>query len=160
MRHSLPAGLLGLLFYASPLQASDVGFNINLSIGNQPAPRVVRAMPVVIEEPPLFLYPPQLGFAVAVGIPYDLIYIEGRYYMLHDDRWYVGSRYDGPWQAIRHKHLPPGLRKHKVQYIHDCRDREYHSYRRVYDDGGYRGRVYHPDKDRHKHKHKRKHDDD
>ncbi len=158
MRHTLGAGLLGLLLFASPLQASDVGFNINLSIGNQPAPRVVRPVPVIIEEPPVFLYPAQLGFAVAVGIPYDLIYIEGRYYLYDDDIWYVGSRYDGPWTVVKHKHLPPGLRKHKVKYIHDCRDREYHSYRKVYHDSGYRGKIHHPGKDKHKRKHKR--DDD
>jgi len=158
MQRKILAGLIGLLLISAPLQASDVGFNINLSVGNQPAPRVVRAVPVVIEEPPMFLYPPQLGFAVAIGIPYDVVYLEGRYYLYDADIWHVSSRYNGPWVKVKHKHLPPGLRKHKYREIVECRDREYHSYRKASHDGHYRGKTHKPGKDKHKRKHK--HDDD
>lgn len=158
MQPKILAGLIGLLLAAAPVQASDVGFNVNLSIGNQPAPRVVHAVPVVIEEPPIFLYPPQLGFAVAIGIPYDMVYIEGRYYMFRDEVWLVSSHYNGPWGRVKHKHLPPGLRKHKYREIVECRDREYHSYRLASHDGHYRGKSYKPGKEKHRRKHER--DDD
>jgi hypothetical protein len=164
MQGKFLAGLVGLALCSAPVQASDVGFNINLSLGNQPAPRVVRAVPVVhsvpvvIEEPPMFLYPPQLGFAVAIGIPYDVVYLEGRYYLYDDDVWHVSSHYSGPWQRVKHKHLPHGLRKHKYREIVECRDREYHSYRTASHDGHYRGKVHHPGREKHKRKHK--HDDD
>lgn len=161
MQHKILAGLFCLLLISAPLQASDVGFNVNLSIGNQPAPRVVHAVPVVhsvpviIEEPPVFLYPPQLGFAVAIGIPYDMVYIEGRYYLFSGDVWHVSSHYNGPWGKVKHKHLPPGLRNHKYRDIVESRDREYHSYRLASHDGHYRGKTYKPGKEKHKRKHKR-----
>ncbi|MHB1399460.1 MAG: hypothetical protein ACYDAI_17515 [Trichloromonadaceae bacterium] len=158
MHRKVLAGLIGLLLTSAPLHASDVGFNINLSLGNQPAPRVVRAVPVVIQEPPMFLYPPQLGFAVAIGIPYDVVYLDGRYYLYDDDIWHVSSRYNGPWQRVKHKHLPPGLRKHKYREIVEYREREYVVYRGAGHDDHYRGKVHHPGREKHKRKHK--HDDD
>jgi hypothetical protein len=161
MQRKILAGLIGLLLSSAPLHASDVGFNVNLSVGNQPASRVIRTAPVVVEEAPVFLYPPRLGFAVAIDIPYDMVFIEGRYYLFQDDVWLVSPHYNGPWGVVKHKHLPPGLRKHKVREIVEYRDREYHSYRKASHDGHYRGRVHHPGKDKHKEKHrgKHKHDD-
>lgn len=159
MQGKILAGLVGLLLTSAPLQASDVGFNVNLSVGNQPAPRVVRAAPVVFEEPPVFLYPPRLGFAVAVDIPYDMVYIDGRYYLYQDDSWLTSPRYNGPWVVVHHDHLPRGLRKHRVREIVECRDREYVVYRKAGHDDHYRGKVYSPGRGKHKNKHKHKHDD-
>lgn len=158
MQRNIVPGVIGLLLISAPLQASDLGFNINLSVGNQPGPQVVQALPVVIEEPPVFLYPPQLGFAVAIGIPYDLVYLDGRYYMFRNDVWHVSSHYNGPWGQVKPKHLPRGLRKHPYRQIVECRDREYHSYRLASHEGDYRGKTYKPGKDKHRHKHQ-KHDD-
>ncbi|MRS05897.1 hypothetical protein EG832_22160, partial [bacterium] len=31
--------------------------------------------PVVIEEPPEFIQPPEVGFYVATGVPYDLFFV-------------------------------------------------------------------------------------
>lgn len=161
MQGKILTGIFGLILISAPLQAADVDFNVNLNVGNQPASRAVRAIPVVIEEPPVFLYPPRLGFGVAVDIPYDLVYIDGRYYLYQDDAWLVSPGYNGPWGVVGHDHLPPGLRKHQRRDIIDNRDREYVVYRKAGRDDHYRGKTHHPGRDKHKQKqkHKNKHDD-
>jgi hypothetical protein len=109
-----------------------------------PAPRVV------VEEPPLFLAPPSLGFSVAVGIPYDMVYVSGSYYLYQGDVWYRSPYYNGPWHVVKRKHLPPGLRKHKFDRIRYIRDEEYRHYRG--NEARYRGRHFRPDKERKEHR--------
>lgn len=116
-----------LLFVASLAQAVDVGFQLNISGGKtlQPAPQPG----FVIAEPPVFLMPATLGFQVAVGIPYDMFLISGRYYAFHDNVWYAGPSYNGPWGVVKYKNLPPGLQKHRVENMRAFRDEEYRSYK-------------------------------
>ena len=141
--------------------ASNVGVDIH--IGNQPvvvpAPVPVPVpppapAPVVIEEPPLFLYPPELGFGVAVGVPYDIFYISGFYYLNRGDIWYRSDYYNGPWMVTRYKSLPPGLRRHRFERIHYYRDREYRHYQDEHD--RYHGRHFRPEKERRKMEHERR----
>jgi hypothetical protein len=138
---------IGILLATSAAQASDVGFNLNLNIGNR---RPVYGVPVVpapafmIPAPPVFLAPPGLGFSVAIDIPYDMVHIDGAYYVYHGDTWHRGSHYNGPWTPVRHEHLPYGLRKHKRHEIISYRDREYRHYREHDHRDNYRGRVYRP----------------
>ncbi|HEX9023267.1 MAG TPA: hypothetical protein VF799_05450 [Geobacteraceae bacterium] len=135
--------------------ASNVGVGVDIHIGNQPvlvpAPVPVPVPvpvppppPVVIEEPPLFLYPPELGFGVAVGLPYDVFYVSGSYFLNRGNVWYRAPYYNGPWAVTRYRALPPGLRRHRYEQIHYYRDRDY----REYQAGGdrYRGRYYRPDR--------------
>ena len=131
--------------------ASNVGVGVDIHIGNQPhvapAPVPVYAPPpppVVIEEPPMFLYPPELGFGVAVGLPYDVFFISGTYYLNRGDVWYRGPNYNGPWVTTGYRALPPGLRRHKFERIHYYRDREYRSYQSGHD--RYHGRHFRPEK--------------
>ena len=62
---------------ASVVQAADISFGIN-----------VGGPPIVIAQPPDFLYPPELGFGVAVGVPYDMFYASGVYYVFRGGGWY------------------------------------------------------------------------
>lgn len=135
------------------LFAGDVGVNLNINVGH-PAPVIVAPapVPVVVTEPPLFLVPPTLGFSVAVGVPYDMFFVDGRYYVYKGSRWYSGRDYDGPWTVIVRDRLPPKLRKHRYEKIVLIRDEEYHHYRR--DRDRYHGRHYRPNR------HDRQHDDD
>lgn len=108
-------------------------------------------VPIIVPDPPLFLLPPQLGFRVAVDSPYDLFLVDQRYYVFKDRAWYVGPAYNGPWKAIGIERLPPGLRKHRLQFIRGERDREYRRYRgeRDYDrKHGYRPERRSDDDDR------------
>jgi hypothetical protein len=116
--------------------AGEVHVNVNVGI---PAP-----VPIIVVEPPLFLVPPSLGFAVAVDA--DLFHIDNRYYSCRNGIWYVGPRFNGPWTGIRHDRLPRGLRKHKLEKVRAFRDEEHRQYRR--DERGYRGHAFRPEHER------------
>lgn len=150
MKKSFISAVLAATLAVSTAQAADVGFDLNIRVGNQP-PAVAVPVPVpapapvvVIEEPPVFVYPPALGFYVAVGVPYDIVLVGNSYYLHRGDAWYRSGSYNGPWRVVKHKHLPPGLRKHRFERISKFRDEEYRAYRQERDH--YRGRHFRPDK--------------
>jgi len=122
---------LALFHTAAPAGADDFSFSIN--VGGPPA---------VLAQPPDFLYPPELGFGVAVGVPYDMFYLSGVYYIYRGGGWYRTSSYGGSWVRLRHRELPPELRRYKIARIHEFRDREYRGYSR--DRDHYRGRFFRP----------------
>jgi hypothetical protein len=149
MRKTIVFATFAAALTVTPVQASNVGVDLNVRIGNQP-PAVAVPVPapapvVVIEEPPLFLYPPGLGFYVAVGVPYDLLYFDNQYYLFRGNTWHRASHFNGPWVVVRHKHLPPGLRRHRIERIRVIRDDEFRVYDR--DRGHFRGKHFRPDKE-------------
>jgi len=95
--------------------------NVNVNIG-PPAP-------VIVQAPPEMLFLTDPGVYVAVGIPYDVYFISGRYYYFHSNHWFWGPGYRGPWTYVEYRTLPPGLRKYKVVKLREYREREYHVYR-------------------------------
>jgi hypothetical protein len=153
---------------ASAASAADVGFDVNLHLGNQPQqvvvpapvapptrvivrepvappPQVIVREPappavVTIEDDVDFVYPAQLGFYVAVGVPYDLFYVRNNYYLFRDGRWLRAPGSRGPWVATRYRELPPGLRRHDMERIRAYRSAEYDIYR--HDRDHYRGRYF------------------
>ncbi|HJV34827.1 hypothetical protein [Geomonas sp.] len=146
---------------ASAALAGNVGVDINLHLGNQPqqvivpapqpAPVIVPAPPaaVVVPAPPAtvviendvdFVYPSQLGFYVAVGVPYDLFYLRNNYYLHRDGRWFMASGSHGPWYPARYRELPPRLRRYDMAKVRAYRNAEYDVYRR--DRDHYRGRHF------------------
>jgi hypothetical protein len=112
--------------------------NVNISVG-VPLPQVV------LPAPPEFIYPPALGFYVAVDVPYDIFLVRGTYYLYRDNGWYRARHYSGPWRVVEHRHLPPGLRKHSYDRIRYYRDDEYRSW--SHDRKHYKGRYFRPEKD-------------
>lgn len=128
------ASALALLQTASVAQAQGVSFSIN-----------VGGPPIVVEQPPDFLYPAELGFGVAVGVPFDMFYLSGMYYVYRGGGWYRSSNYGGGWAKMRYRDLPPGLRRHKIERIHAFRDREHRMY--VRDRDHYRGKYFRPGHD-------------
>ena len=141
---------------ASVASAGNVGVDLNLHLGNQPQQVVIPApvapppAQVIVREPapPVvtidddvdFVYPAQLGFYVAVGVPYDLYYVRGNYYLFRDGRWFSAPRSHGPWVVTRYRELPPGLRRHGIERIRAYRSAEYDIYR--HDRDNYRGRHF------------------
>jgi hypothetical protein len=75
------------------------------------------------------VYLAEPGMFVAVGIPYDVYFLSGRYYYFHGDNWFWASGYSGPWVHVVRKNLPPGLTKYKVVQLRDFREREYKAYK-------------------------------
>jgi len=153
MRRALPVLLAAALFGASPALATDIGLDLNVHLGSR-APA-----PIIVDEAPLFLVPAALGFQVAVGVPYDMFHIDGRFYLCREKAWYVAAYYGGPWTAVSRDRLPPGLAKRRYAEIIALRDEEYRHYEKERDH--YKGRTYRPGKggkDGHgkgKHKHDR-----
>ena len=146
-----------LMFCASASYAGNVGVDLNIHLGEQPRPVIVREPEPVYQpayqpvyQPPVqqiqvdedvqFIYPGQLGFYVAVGLPYDLFYVQNSYYLYRDGRWSRASRSQGPWVFVDRRGLPPGLRRHRIERIHQYRDQEYVVYRR--DQERYRGKHF------------------
>jgi uncharacterized membrane protein YgcG len=102
-----------------PARAAEV--NINVNIGAPP--------PVVVVERPTMVYLGEPGLFVAVGVPYDIYFVSGRYYYFHGNNWFWAAGYGGPWVHVVHKSLPPGLQKYKIVQLRDFREREYRVYK-------------------------------
>jgi len=132
MRKLMALASVVVLFQAATVaQAADISFRIN-----------VGGPPIVITQPPDFLYPPELGFGVAVGVPYDMFYISGSYYVYRGGGWYRTPHYGGNWIKMRQRELPRELRRHNIARIHQFRDREHRVY--VKDRDHYRGKYFRP----------------
>src|SRR5262245_39191246 len=112
-------GLFLLTCAAVPTVEAQV--NVNIRIG-EPPPVAVSAQPAMIMLPEPQMY-------VAVGVPYDIYFVSGRYYYFHGGHWFFGPGYGGPWTYVAFDGLPPGLRKYKVKQLHEFREREYKVYR-------------------------------
>jgi hypothetical protein len=138
------------------VHASNVDFSVGINIGNQPrvavpvpvappATPVYAPPPVVIDEPPEFIAPPELGFYAAVGVPYDLFFVGSRYYLCRGNAWYAAPNYNGPWVSVRYKTLPWSLRRYPSERVRYFRDAGYRHYR----EGGnpyWERHHFHPEK--------------
>lgn len=87
-----------VLFQTASVAQADIGFSIN-----------VGGPEIVVSQPPDFLYPPGLGFGVAVGVPYDMFYLDGTYFVFRGGGWYRTSYYGGDWVRVRTRCQPPPL---------------------------------------------------
>ncbi|MBI3621077.1 MAG: hypothetical protein HY208_02660 [Nitrospirae bacterium] len=103
---------------AAPVRAE---VNVNINVGVPP--------PIVVEAPPEMVLLPEPGIYVAIGIPFDIFFISGRYYYFHGGNWFWASGYGGPWVHVGYKSLPPGLRKYKVEKLREFREREFKVYK-------------------------------
>jgi len=141
---------VGLLLVAAPCQAADAGSDPNSRVRNRPPEVMVQPPPptvvvegpaLVIEEPPVLVEPPNLGFYLAIGVPYEMFYLAKRYYLLADEVWYRSRHYNGPWQEVSFKRLPAPLRKYKMERIRQIREEQYQFFE---EEGRYRGRSFQP----------------
>lgn len=93
------------------------------------APAVIDE-PVAYEEAPEFIMPPELGFYVAVGIPYDLFFYNNFYYVCRGNIWYSAPYYNGPWSRIYYGDIPYVFNRFPFERIHHFRDHYYGRYQR------------------------------
>jgi len=136
-----------LAFGVSTAGAGNVGVDVNIHLGDQPRPVVVReaappvpAPVVAIDEDVHFVYPEPLGVYVAVGVPYDLFFLKNKYYFYRDGHWFRAHGSHGPWVPVAFRELPPGLRRYKIERMRNYRNAEYDIYRR--DRDHYHGRHF------------------
>jgi hypothetical protein len=150
--------IIALILMWATTAFAEVNVNINVNTGiphkttqTRPLPGDVPQVPAlptfIIQEPPDFLEPSDLGFFVAIGIPYDLYYANNTYYVYHNKVWFQSRSYNGPWDFVNYGELPPNLNKYRdnVTQIRVVRDREYKSYKK--DRTRYRGHHFKPGKE-------------
>jgi hypothetical protein len=125
-----------LLLGAVPAFAGGINFDLNVHLGDH------GGEPVIVSQPPLFLQSATLGLQVSVGTPDVMFHLDGRYFVLKNSHWFVAPGYGGPWTAVRHDRLPPGLAKRNNRKILALRHEEYERYKH----GRYRGRTFRPGK--------------
>lgn len=138
MKRLLPYLLIACaLAFAVPVGGAAAG-----TPGTSPARE--RGATILVAEPPLFLDLAVYGLRVAVGIPYDMFLIDGRYYVLHHKVWHSAPAYDGPWRPVVDERLPAALLRHAHSDLVRARDHEYERYRLAGD--GYSGFVFRPER--------------
>jgi hypothetical protein len=98
--------------------------------------------PIMLVEPPTFLFPAALGYGVAVGVPYDMFYASKGFYFLKGGTWYRATSYRGPWTELPLLRVPPELRKHTLSKVHQVRNAEFAKYWKS--KGRYQGKVFRP----------------
>jgi len=113
---------------------------VSTYVAPQPAPIVLP------DAPPQFAYVPELGYYVAIGLPYDMIYDGSAYYFYNRGFWYRTLYYGGPWAHVAVRSLPPLLVRYNWGVVHRYRDREFRRYER--DREHYRGRLHRPERRR------------
>ncbi len=121
----------GIIVAALGLQAAPALADVNVYV-NLNGPRPVAYHPINnsgyyynMASLPNMLFVPQLGFYVAVGQPYDLLFLNNYYYISHGGQWYRARHFQGPWKFVRHAHLPRPFRAYKWKQIRTYCDREY-----------------------------------
>lgn len=129
-RTAIVLAVVGAALWAAPSSHAEVNWNIHIgapvAVGTPPPPPPA----VVVEAPPEMMYMPEAGIYAAVGTPYELFFINGRYFYFNGGNWYASrGGYGGPWAHVEHRSLPPGLRRYKIERIHEFRDREWRNYR-------------------------------
>jgi hypothetical protein len=128
----LGLSLVVAMALASPPAWAGVDIDVNIGIPLPP--------PIEVEAPPAMVYLPEPGVYVAVGIPFDLFFIGGTYYYSHGGYWYGSRGYNGPWVHMGDRSIPRGLRRYKVERLHQFREREFHRY--TSEGPRYRGRHF------------------
>lgn len=143
-----------MVAYASPAQAGagvsiqlpgfglsvgpgGVGLNVGLPWVAVPAPvpPPVYAYPdnayepVALESAPDFVMPPELGFYVAVGVPYDMYFYNNSYWVNRGNIWYSSAYYNGPWSRIYYSNVPYVFNRYPFERVRHYRDSYYGRYR-------------------------------
>lgn len=133
---------IAAIFGGISAEAGNVKVNLNINL-DPFQPVIVREeiyrppVPVRYAPPPAysrrdevrFIYPDELGFYVAVGVPYELYYIGTSYYLFDEGHWLRAHSRRGPWITISYRELPVGLRQHRIERIRDYRQHSYTSHR-------------------------------
>lgn len=108
-----------------------------------PAPAYQVAPEIYLEAAPQFLYAPDLGMYVAVGVPYDLVYNGREYFSFYGGSWYRSAYYTGPWAFTPRSAYPPAFARYKVEHIRRFKEAEYKRY--LHDKRKYQGRMHRPE---------------
>ena len=101
------ATLLVAAFLATTSVAAG---DLKIKIPVPPLPPVPK---IVLPAPPPMIWLPGPKVYVANDSPYEIFYRDGQYYFFHNNVWYVGHAYNGPWRQIHSHYVPSGLRHYR-----------------------------------------------
>jgi hypothetical protein len=124
----LVAGITGVLLGNTATDAK-AEISIRIGLGGHAQERA----PFVLDTRPRFIVLPDMGFSVAVGSPYDIIFYGNSYYAFQNGIWYGSGDYRGPWVVVHESRLPYGIRRYRWEEIRRSRDIEYRRHDRRYD---------------------------
>ena len=146
--------------------AGHLNVNVDIAVPVQPAPPPVYTSPspgpvyvappppvylapppppqaVLPATPPQFIFVPELGYYVAIGIAADMIYDGRAYYYHNNGYWYRTTFYGSPWQPVAARALPPLLVRFRFNDIYRYRDKEFRRYE--HDKVHYKGQLHRPE---------------
>lgn len=116
--------LAAMLLPATVLRADE----LKLKIPVPPLPRIV------LPAPPPMVWLPQLRVYVAHDTPHNIFFHDGHYYLYHQNAWYLGPGYAGPWTAVTVRQVPPGLRAYRGDHWDDYQRDADERFRHWHDD--------------------------
>ena len=99
----IAAVLTGIALLAGVAAAGDV----NISVGWPP--------PLIIEKPRVVMVPETQVYR-APQLEFNLFVFDGKYYSLHNDRWFMAVRVGAPWTPVIVEHVPVAVRAVPVAY--------------------------------------------
>jgi len=123
----------------------NAGFNVNVDIGipveqvqTPPPPAQVELPP----QPPQFVYVPDLGYYVAAGVAYDLLYVGRKYFYFNNGIWYQADHYGAPWVYTPVNRLPVLMTRHSYVEYRKHREAELVKHQHEKD---YKGEFHRPE---------------
>ena len=112
-----------------------------------PPPPVVYQAPVVLPAaPPQFVFVPELGYYVAAGVAFDMIFDGRSYYYHRGGYWYRTGYYGGAWSPIAPRMMPATILRFQIGDIHRHSAKEFLRYNS--EGARYRGKVHRPEQHR------------
>ena len=86
---------------------SAVAGDVNINVGWPP--------PVIVEKPRVILVPETKVYR-APNVEFNVFMYGGKYYSLHNDRWFVALKVGAPWTHVLVDHVPVEVRAVPVKY--------------------------------------------
>ena len=107
MKRSTPILAAVVILASTPVPAANSNFGVLINIGT-PSPPLVPIEPKTATP---VKAPTTPGLPLEVGVPYDLVPYDGRYFARQKGKWFTGTHTNGPWQPITWKELPARVRQ-------------------------------------------------
>lgn len=127
------AAFVAALFAIHPAHGDEIKIKA-------PVPPIPK---IVLPVPPPMIWLPGISVYVAHESPYPIFAHQNHYYLHHENIWYIGPAYNGPWTVIEARRVPPGLRGFRPER---WRDYEMEADRRFREDREDRHYPYYADR--------------
>jgi len=109
-----------------------------------PPPPVVYQAPVFLPDaPPQFVFVPELGYYVAAGVAFDMIFDGRSYYYHRGGYWYRTGYYGGAWSPVAPRMMPAAILRFQIGDIHRHSAKEFVRYNA--EGARYYGKVHRPE---------------